>query len=110
VESRSNPPDHYVSSVQRHCGSTPLSLVLSKTPEPDRRSQTTHQTLRNPGKLIVHVLLPAIVDGTDNRECFFRFRTRLEIDLAVCFVGIPWFSGVAFGLNPLGATKVIILP
>jgi len=25
-----------------------------------------------------------------------------EILLAVCFVGIPWFSGVAFGLNPLG--------
>jgi len=78
----------------------PLSLVLSKTPSRTVAARALIQTLRNPGKLSF-VLLPAIVAAPTIVNAFGS-GIGWEILLAVCFVGIPWFSGVAFGLNPLG--------
>jgi hypothetical protein len=98
VESTS--PPEAVSPLEAALRPIPLSLVLSKTPSRTVAARALIQTLRNPGKLSF-VLLPVIVAAPTIVNAFGS-GIGWEILLAVCFVGIPWFSGVAFGLNPLG--------
>jgi len=99
VESTS--PPEAVSPLEAALRPIPLSLVLSKTPSRTVAARALIQTLRNPGKLSF-VLPPAIVVAAPTIVNAFGSGIGWEILLAVCFVGIPWFSGVAFGLNPLG--------
>jgi len=106
VESTS--PPEAVSPLEAALRPIPLSLVLSKTPSRTVAARALIQTLRNPGKLSF-VLLPAIVAAPTIVNAFGS-GIGWEILLAVCFVGIPWFSGVAFGLNPLGGDEGDVLP
>jgi len=99
VESTS--PPEAVSPLEAALRPILLSLVLSKTPSRTVAARALIQTLRNPGKLSF-VLLPAIIVAAPTIVNAFGSGIGWEILLAVCFVGIPWFSGVAFGLNPLG--------
>lgn len=77
-----------------------LSVLIPDTPARTIAAKALVQTVRNPGKLSfalvpVIVAVPTVVNA-------FGAGTRWEMLLAVSLVGIPWLSGVAFGLNPLG--------